>query len=361
MISTGPGCSRNPEALKPKSTPAVSPKPEPDPEQQRAEREAQEHARILETVRAASGSQSTSVGDVLGGQLHGGLRLPKKAPGMIHNPGKNIERAYGTVEVVQALVRAAKSLAQRPADEHIVINDLSFAKGGPIEGHSSHRAGRDVDFYFPLRDAQNQPYPSKLIPLDQKGQGADYFDLQDPSDDVPVHIDLERTWDYLAALLSDSHAFIQRIFVVEHLQQAIAKHARQRGADPQLLARFVEVSCQPRKAPHDDHVHIRFYCSFEDLAAGCLDSPPIDAIHQARLDKAGVKARVAGKVAGDYTKQNPRAKNKKLARKSRPKPKITSAEQARAKAGAMHESVSAFLDARKAWTKRRPGPQARCR
>lgn len=353
-------CQRQSGTLKPDSAASPPKAPHQGPEKgpikgptKNPNDGAQSRADQLQLALQAKGSQSTSVGDVLSGHLRGALQIPARAPGIVHNPGKNIERAYGTVEVIQALIRAGQSLAHRPAEEFMVINDLSFRQGGPIDGHSSHRAGRDVDLYFPLLDPQNRPYPSKLIPLDPQGRGADYFDLQNPDDDIPVRIDLERSWDYLAALLSDGEAFIQRIFIVEHLQRALAQHAKKRGADPALIARFVEVSCQPRKAPHDDHIHIRFYCSFEDLAHGCLDSPPIDAIHQKRLKAAKVRPRVAsraGPAASGYKKQ-----------KQRPKAKITTPEQARARAGAMHPSVSAFLDARKVWTQRRLSPQARCR
>lgn len=288
--------------------------------------------------------QSRSIGSVLEGRLEGGVQLPAKAPGMLHNPGKDRERAYGTVEVVRAIIRASQVLASRPESEHITINDLSFKEGGSINGHASHRAGRDMDFYFPLRTRDQKPFPGKLIPLDAKGIGHDYRNLEDPSDDIEVHIDLERTWDFLSALLDDPDAHIQVIYIVAHVQAALAKHARARGVSKAKIAHFLGHSCQPRGAPHDDHGHIRFYCSAQDIAAGCEDNAPIDPKQMARLRKAGVKPKIA----------TPRPRSAR-------KVKTTSAKQARKKAGKLHPSVEAFLDARKNWTRQIPEGPGRCR
>lgn len=288
--------------------------------------------------------QSRSIGNVLEGRLEGGVQMPKRAPGIVHNPKKDRNRAYGTVEVVRAMIRAGKALAHRPPEEHLLINDLSYAHGGPISGHASHRAGRDVDFYFPLRTQGGEAFPSKLIPLNPMGIGHDYRNLEDPNDDIPVRIDLERSWDYLAALLQDPQAPVQVIYLVAHLQRALAEHARKRGADPQLIRRFLTHSCQPRGAPHDDHGHIRFYCSAQDIAYGCEDNSPIDPQQRARLRAAGVKAVIA-----------------RPAPRSSRKVKTTSAKQARKRAGKLHPSVQAFLDARKSWTRNIPPGAARCR
>lgn len=289
-------------------------------------------------------AQSTSIGSVLEGRLQGGAQLPARAPGMLHNPNKDRSRAYGTVEVVQAIVRAAKSLAHRPPQEHILINDLSYANGGPIDGHASHRAGRDMDFYFPLRTKDKTPFPGKLIPLDPNGIGYDYKDLTDPSDDIEVHLDLERTWDFLSALLQDKDAHVQVIYLVAHVQSALAQHAKSRGVPPEQIADFLEHSCQPKGAPHDDHGHIRFYCSAQDIRAGCQDNAPIDRKQKARLRRAGVSAVIA----------RPKAR---AARKV----KTTSARQARKKAGKLHPSVADFLDARRVWSRNIPKGPARCR
>lgn len=270
--------------------------------------------------------------------------LPAKAPGMLHNPNKDRARSYGTVEVVQAIVRAAKTLAHRPESEHILINDLSFAKGGPIDGHASHRAGRDMDFYFPLRTKGGDPFPGKLIPLDPKGIGYDYRNLEDPQDDIEVHLDLERTWTFLSALLDDPDAHIQVIYLVAHVQAALLDYARSQGVPQARIERFARHSCQPKGAPHDDHGHIRFYCSAQDIRAGCQDNAPIHPAQRARLRRAGVKPVIA--------KPKPRAQRKV---------RTTSAKQARKKAGKLHPSVVAFLDARKIWTRNIPAGPARCR
>lgn len=342
------GCGQ-PKAPVAKAVPPVALKPKPKPAAPPPKAAAPSSTPSPKPESAApwkrwNPSQSTSVGSVLSGQLKGGVQLPARAPGILHNPGKDRKRAYGTVEVVSAIIRAGKTLAKRPETEHIVINDLSFAQGGPIDGHASHRAGRDFDFYFPLHTRNKKPFPGKLIPLNRNGVGFDYRKLDDPTDDIEVHIDLERTWDFLSALLEDEQAPVQVIYLVAHLQSALAKHARARGVPHARIAHFLQHSCQPKGAPHDDHGHIRFYCSAEDIRAGCQDNAPIDAAQRARLQKAGVAPVIA--------KPKPRA-----ARKVR----TTSAKQARKKAGKLHSSVAAFLDARREWTRKIPRGPARCR
>lgn len=337
----GPPVATQPERPAP-SAPEARPKPPP----QRASKSPPK-AKIPQTPppwESWRPEQSSSIGNVLEGRLQGGVQMPKRAPGIVHNPQKDRERAYGTVEVVGAMIRAGKALAHLPPEEHLLINDLSYAKGGPIDGHASHRAGRDVDFYFPLRTTGGKAFPGKLIPLNPMGIGHDYRNLEDPTDDIPVRIDLERSWDYLAALLQDDKAHVQVIYLVAHLQSALVEHARKKGADPRLIQRFLAHSCQPRGAPHDDHGHIRFYCSAQDIAAGCEDNSPIDPEQRARLRAAGVKAVIA-----------------RPAPRSSRKVKTTSAKQARKRAGKLHPSVQAFLDARKKWTRNIPPGAARCR
>ena len=91
----------------------------------------------------------------------------------------------------------------------------------------------------------------------------------------------------------------------------------------------------------DDHFHIRFYCSPDDIAEGCRDMLPIYPWHEAKLAEHGVRVRLAG----------PRRK---------PGPKLTSVAQAARKAarkyGPFHPDVTAFLERRKAWVaKPHPG------
>ncbi|TPV93894.1 MAG: hypothetical protein B7733_18015, partial [Myxococcales bacterium FL481] len=244
-------------------------------------------------VLAADPAQSTSLGSGVEGSLQGGLALPAHGPGFRHNPRKHPDRRYGTVELVQALVRAAAAVDRRSPGGEVTINDIAAAQGGDIPGHATHRSGRDVDVLFYLLDAEGHPRPGHAVPLEPDGTGVDYRDLATAEDDIPVRIDVARTWQFVEALLADTGAPIQRIYIVEHLRTMLLEHAQDHRAPAWIVSRFAEVTCQPR-FPHDDHLHIRFFCSPQDITAGCLDDRPIYPWHRQALNKAGVRAQIAG-------------------------------------------------------------------
>jgi penicillin-insensitive murein DD-endopeptidase len=275
-------------------------------------------------------STSTSIGGPNHGRLEGGVALPMEGPTHRFNPRRDARARYGTVEMVSALLRAADVVHRELPGGQLTVNDLSYPEGGPIPHHGSHRSGRDVDVLFYLLDGDGRPFPSVGAPLDPAGRGVDFRDLADPTDDEPVRIDLPRTWRFVQALLEDDAAQLQRIFVAEHLRTLLLRQARETGAPAAVVRRFGQLTCQP-SYPHDDHFHFRFFCSVEDIEAGCEDARPIYPWHRRLLHRAGVKPVIEGR--------KPRA----------PKPDITTHEEARAEAGPMHADVEAWLERRKAW------------
>lgn len=303
----------------------------------------------------ASASRSTSIGTCTEGRLEGGLPLPLTATGLSFHPDKDPGSRFGTVELVGGLVRSAAAVERARPGAPLTVSDLSREGGGEISRHASHRSGRDVDVLFYLRRERGEPFvPAKAIPLDPEGRGTDYGDLADPADDVPVELDAARTWSFVAALLADEATAVQRIFVVEHVRSRLLAEARRVEAPAEVIQRFAEITCQPG-FPHDDHMHIRVFCSAEDIAAGCVDAPPIYPWRTAALARAGARAELAG--TGDDESPRPKA----AAGGPKPKPDIRTIAQARAEAGPMHEDVIAFLDRRQAWVKR-PHPGRRwCR
>jgi len=294
-------------------------------------------------------SRSSSIGSCTAGRLEGGIALPLAAPGLSFNPAKDPGSRFGTVELVGGLVRAASAVERASPGHALTVGDLSREAGGEISGHASHQSGRDVDVLFYLRRESGEPFvPAKAIPLDPEGRGTDYGDLADPADDVPVVLDEARTWSFVAALLADEAAAVQRIFVVEHLRSRLLDEARRVKAPAEVIERFAEVTCQPG-FPHDDHMHVRVFCSVEDIGAGCIDGSPIYPWRTKALATAGVEPVLAGSDDDESPKPPTR------------KPKTKSIAQARAEAGPMHEDVVAFLDRRQAWVKR-PHPGRRwCR
>ena len=294
-----------------------APEPAPDP--------------ILELL-ALDGSSSTSIGGPNDGHIEGAVALPESGPGFRSNPRRpNATAFHGTAEMVQALVRAAAAVDEALPGGELLINDLGLPEGGPIAHHGSHRAGRDVDVLFYLIDRHGQPMESVGAFLDARGRGFDFKDLADPRDDVLVRMDLPRTWRFVQALLEGPHADdVQRIFIVEHLRTLLLGQAERARAPAAIRARFADITCQPGY-PHDDHLHIRFHCTVEDMAAGCEDTPPVYAWRRAQLH------------ALDLTPA--------IHRPSRDReraPTVTN-EEAQAAAGPMHARVTEWLERREGW------------
>ncbi len=273
---------------------------------------------------------SVSVGSPQDGRLRNAAALPERGPGFRHHPDKPPERRYGTTELVAAIMRAAKRADEALPGSELSIGDIGFEGGGPARGHASHQNGRDVDIMFFLLDAHNKPRPGHPIPLDLKGEGTDYRDLKAGDDDVPVRLDVPRTWRFVEALVGDPDAHIQRIFVAEHIRAMLLEHAGAISAPDAAVARFADVTCQP-SSPHDDHFHIRFFCSAADVREGCTDRSPIYPWQEEYLATQGVEAKLAEPLPG-------------------PSPHVKTEAQARAEAGALHPDVEAFLSRRKAWS-----------
>ena len=280
-------------------------------------------------------SASTSMGAPFEGHLLGGVPLPWDVEGLRSNAARpNAEGCWGTVETVASLVRAAVEVHRDFADSVVVVNDLSLPAGGPIVHHGSHQAGRDADVLVAYVDAHGAPWPARGVPVDPEGNGVEFGDLLDPSDDVPVKLDGARTWRFVRALVEEDLAGggtgLQRVFVVEHVRALLLAEAAREHAPRAVVARFEDVTCQPAY-PHDDHLHVRFFCSAEDVRAGCRDAAPIYPWHRDALQAAGLDPVPAA---------SPR-------RTAGPEPR---APEGPAPPPPMHEDVRAFLERRSAWS-----------
>ncbi len=324
----------------PTPTPTATPTPTPSPTPTAAVVPVP-HAEIA-ALLALPPSTSTSIGGPNDGSVEGAVAFPLAGPGFRYNPRRRPEARFGTVEMVQALVRAARVVHEEIPGGELLVNDLGHEHGGAIPQHGSHRAGRDVDVLFYLLDAEGRPMTSVGAPLDPAGEGVDFRDLAVAEDDVPLRLDAARTFRFVRALLEDEHAAVQRIFVAEHVRALLVAHARSIGAPASVLARLDDVTCQPG-SPHDDHLHVRFFCAPDDIARGCHDEDPIYPWRREALRAAGVAP----------TRARPRP--------DRPRAETTSPEAARARAGPMHPDVVAWLERREAWL-RPPHPGRRyCR
>lgn len=276
---------------------------------------------------------SASVRNPNDGSLRGGVPLPLTAPGLRFNPGRDPKARYGTVEVVRALVEAAARVDREVGGLPVTVNDLSLETGGPIPNHRSHQSGRDVDVLFYQLGPDGKPIESVGAFFDPNGAGVDFRDLADPSDDVPLTIDIPRTWLFVRALIEGGHARVQNVYIAEHLRTLLLQHARSVGTPTSTVARFEAVTCQP-SYPHDDHFHFRFFCTADDISEGCRDSLPIYPWQLERLEKAGTRPRPLAPKREQATSQ------------------IVTHEEAREAAGPMDAEVERWLDLRKQWVEK---------
>lgn len=298
--------------------------------------EPQASAGLAFDVLLSSASLSTSMGGPSNGSIRGAVSLPEIGPGFRSNERRpNATAHFGTVELVRALMRAAAVVHEELPGSEAVINDLGFAEGGPIPHHGSHQAGRDVDVLFYYLDRDGQPWPAKGVPVDLRGRGWDFGDLSDPRDDVRVHIDLPRTWRFIAALiehdLGAEETLLQRIFIAEHVRTLLLGQAERVRAPSPVRERFEALTCQPSH-PHDDHFHLRFFCSAEDLEGGCADSPPMYPWRRDQLRAVGIEPVFATRA--------PRSR----------RARTVTRRQAQQAAGRIHARVAAFLAERAEWS-----------
>lgn len=300
-----------------------------------------DRAWTIEELLALSGNHSTSIGGPSSGRIEGAVPLPDHGPGFVHNAKRPYGARFGTVELVQVIMRAAANVAEKIPDSLLVVNDLGLREGGPIHQHGSHQAGRDVDILFYSLDARGKPLASVGVPIDPSGGGIDFKDLKDPKDDQPIKLDVKRTWRFAAELITVADVQLQRIFIVEHVRQMLLDEAARVKAPKLIVQRFSDITCQP-ETPHDDHMHVRLFCTPEDMARGCLDSPPNYPYRIAALSALGLSPLMA-------------SLQQTLAERRARKLRTTTPEQAKKQAGPMHAKVTSFLKQREAWLKK-PSP-----
>jgi penicillin-insensitive murein endopeptidase len=301
-------------------TPAAPPPPDPVAE-----------------LLALGGDHSTSLGAPGNGSLLGGVALPDSGPGFSHNVKRPTEARYGTVELVQAIVRSAAVVEHELPGSGLVVNDIGLEHGGKIAQHGSHENGRDADILFYVLDKDRKPLPSVGVPIEPNGSGYDYKDLHDPNDDVLVRLDAPRTWRFVQAMIEDRGDQLQRIFLVEHVRSMLLAEAQKVHAPKLAIERFEAVTCQPGQ-PHDDHMHVRLFCTPEDMSKGCLDKPPIYAWHKEALAALGLQPIL--ETVKNRTQRNAEVEER-----------TTSRPEARASSGPMSHEVRRFLARRESWAK----------
>ncbi len=174
---------------------------------------------------------------------------------------------FGTSELVGVLERAAARVARRFPRSKLYVGELSRARGGEIDGHHSHEAGRDADVAFFMLDAARRPIvPRAFAKFDSNGKGIGV--------NAGLIFDDARNWEFVARVVADGEAKVQFIFVGDALRRRILAEGRRRRAPRSLLERVAIVLVQPAEGhPHENHFHIRIYCDPRDRPS-CRDRAP---------------------------------------------------------------------------------------
>jgi penicillin-insensitive murein endopeptidase len=199
----------------------------------------------------------------------------------IGTPWRERESDYGTDQLVEAVVRASRTVARQAPGGMAAIGDLSRRGGGGSIEHRSHQSGRDVDVFFYAVNVAGRPMPpgGVMMHFDRLGRAVRWSPPKGavaPKRPVPdARFDVRRNWAFIRALLQDPEVEVQWIFAQRDLTTRLLQQSVAEGDDPALRARAAQIVRQPSDSEvHDDHMHIRIYCDPSDRAVGCSDRGP---------------------------------------------------------------------------------------
>ncbi len=211
---------------------------------------------------------SASIGRVTRGRL---LRADYLESSAFHRKMESDIEAnnfYGTKELVGLVERASRRVALRyPGGPRLGVGELSRLRGGDIIGHSSHENGRDVDLGFYMKDFAGVPTElPEFTDVNRAGIGE--------FEESPVYFDDVRNWLLIEALIEDPYAIVQHVFVARSIRRRLIDTGRRLGASEAFLEKVGRVVMSPHADhPHQNHFHVRIYCSAEDLPR-CRDRGP---------------------------------------------------------------------------------------
>lgn len=246
---------------------------------------------LMATVEVSGerGRGSVSIGHPNKGKLWNGARLPEKGRGFYSNPARpNGTAVWGTDEMIDLLKTVGAEVDGRAPGATLYINDIGFFEGGRISHHHSHRAGRDADLLFYMFDVRGEVAAPVCIPFDGEGRATwDSGTPADPSDDQEMVFDTRRNWAVVRSLVEHDEGNVQRIYLSEALRELLLGHARDHGEPAWVIERADELMCEPG-SPHDDHFHVRIFCSAEDYRRGCRDAWPMYPWRRTELALLGI-------------------------------------------------------------------------
>jgi murein endopeptidase len=181
-------------------------------------------------VHTGSIAGSESVGSPNDGRLIGGVPFPEGRTWLLP-PDRS--RAFATGETILGVLAALDAYAAKyPEAAPIQLGELSARKGGPIYGHQSHQAGRDIDIRLVITEA------------------GDRFDA-------------ERNWLLVKTLIEGGE--VVSIFL-NRSQQVWLRAAAEADVGAAGADRYFAII--KHESGHTIHIHVRFRCP--DSARRCV-------------------------------------------------------------------------------------------
>jgi penicillin-insensitive murein endopeptidase len=221
----------------------------------------------VDTPSTVNAGDSRSTGLPWKGRLIDGVRLRPSAT-VRHLPERlGSDNFYGTRELVSLLERVASAVARRWPGSQLSVGELSAQRGGWIEGHHSHRNGRDADVAFFMRDEQGGIERFwRFVTFERSGLAKE----------APAHLrfDDARNWAVVAHTLRDPEARVQYMFVARPIRARLLMAGRRQGETHEFLRAAAAVLVEPKRGhSHQNHFHVRIFCARDD-SPQCEDSEP---------------------------------------------------------------------------------------
>jgi len=222
---------------------------------------------------------SVSVGRANRGRLRNGALLEETENVRYRSSGPELR--WGTDEIVAGLERAGRRVSAQFPGAQLTVGDISRRNGGRFRPHRSHRNGRDVDVAFYMLENDEPAYAPRFVRIRGNGKAQGEREL---------FFDDARNWAFVADMLRNEESLVQQIFISRPLRQRLLAEAARQNATADLIEKAAAIMNQPRRGGrHDDHFHIRVYCSPQDRPV-CVDMGPFHAWHPSRTAETPLHA-----------------------------------------------------------------------
>ncbi len=109
----------------------------------------------------ASAADSQCFGTVSNGRIEGSVKLPLRGPNFVaySTLAATVGRTYVHSKVEDIIVSAYSAIQATHPESTYVYGETGWPSGGRIRPHRTRQNGLSVDFFVPVRDADDRPVP----------------------------------------------------------------------------------------------------------------------------------------------------------------------------------------------------------